>query len=341
MSEAPVSDSRLLVTGVTGLVGSHVAARAIQEGIPTRVLIRPGSSPDCLPEADRLEVVEGDLTDADSLVPTVAGVTRIVHCAAKVGDWGPVQDYRRVNVDGLRHLLDAALSAGTLRQFVQISSLGVYEARDHYGTDESEPTHKSGIDSYTLTKIESEELLQTYIRDQQLSALILRPGFIYGPRDRTVLPKLLTRLRQGTFAYLGSGEQLLNNTFVENLVQAVFLSLDRSDLQGRAFNITDDRLVTRHEFISTICRHAGIEPPTRHVPLPVAKTLATVMEAVARLMGKREAPLLSQARIKFLGRNLDFSIDDARMELGYAPRIDFQEGMARTIEWTKQAGLVK
>ena len=327
---------RLLVTGATGLVGSHVAERANRLGVATRVIVRNPDAATWLSDAG-VEVVAGDMTDSESLCRAVQGVTVVVHCAAKVGDWGPVEDYRDVNVKGLEALIDVACENGSLKRFVHISSLGVYAARDHYGTDETEAPDREGIDGYTLTKVESEDLARQRFADGSFPLVVLRPGFVYGPRDRTVIPRLIQRLATGGFKYLGSGEQLLNNVYIDNLVDAVFLAISRDDVLGEVFNITDDRLVTKREFIGTIARGAGLEEPTKSVPLGVAKILATGMEATWKMLGKQEAPLLSGARIKFLGLNLDFDIGKARRELRYEPVVDFVEGMEHTMEWYRQS----
>ncbi|MCA9011719.1 MAG: NAD-dependent epimerase/dehydratase family protein [Planctomycetaceae bacterium] len=321
------SDDLMLVTGATGLVGSHVVERAVQDGWRVRALIRSGSKTDFL-RSMPIELHEGDLDQPESLQSACRGVTILVHCAAKVGDWGQTEEYRRVNVDGTRALLDAAIASGTLKRWVQISSLGVYEAKDHYGTDEATAPCTTGIDGYTLTKVESELLVCDYIRTRQLPAVVLRPGFIYGLRDRTILPRLIDRLRSGKFAFLGSPDKLMNNTWVGNLCVAIWLAIQRDDVVGEIFNIRDPRAVTKREFINTMCDVAGVARPTKVVPLPVAKILAKVMETTARLLGSKEAPLLNNARIKFLGLNLDYSIDKAVRKLGYEPSTDFRDAMA-------------
>lgn len=320
----------VLVTGGTGLVGSHVASEAVSRGLRVRCLVRRGAAADFLMSLG-CELVEGDLDEPESLRRAAAGATVVVHCAAKVGDWGPTEDYRRVNVEGTRSLLEAALASGVLRRWVQISSLGVYEGRDHYGTDETTAPSTAGIDGYTLTKVESEQLVLRYVQERMLPAVVLRPGFIYGARDRTVLPRLLDRLRSGKFAYLGSPEKLMNNTWVENLCSAVWLAVERDGVVGEVFNIRDPRAVTKREFIETVCEAAGLRKPTKIVPLPIAKLLAGVMERVWRLLGRREAPLLNSARIKFLGLNLDYSIDRAVRVLGYSPAGDFREAMRSSV----------
>lgn len=331
------ADDVVLVTGGTGLVGSHVLEAASARGWKTRALVRATSDSQVL-EAWGCELVEGDLGNAETIKRAVAGATVIVHCAAKVGDWGPVEGYRDINVRGLENLISASRAGGQLKRFVHISSLGVYPARDHHGTDESEPVSTVGIDGYTLTKVEAELLLKQQMEEQDFPAVILRPGFIYGPRDRTVLPRIFERLQKKQFAFLGSGENLMNNTFVGNLVDAVFLAIERDDCLGKCFNITDGRLVSKKEFILTIAEQAGYPAPTKHVPLPVARFLAKVMEGTWKALGKKEAPLLSNARIKFLGLNLDYSIEKAKRELEYAPQVDFQEGMKQTVNWFREQG---
>ncbi|MCA9059515.1 MAG: NAD-dependent epimerase/dehydratase family protein, partial [Planctomycetaceae bacterium] len=228
----------ILVTGATGLVGSHVAEQARQRGLRVRALVRSGAKTDLLQQWG-VEIVPGDLDQPESLRSACDGATVVIHCAAKVGDWGPTEDYRRVNVDGTRALLDAALATGSLKRWVQISSLGVYEGRDHYGTDETTQPSTAGIDGYTLTKVESEQLVCDYIRDRGLPGVVLRPGFIYGPRDRTVLPRLMERLSSGGFKYLGNTDKLMNNTFVGNLAEAIWLAVERDDVVGEVFNIRD------------------------------------------------------------------------------------------------------
>ncbi|MFN0052587.1 MAG: NAD-dependent epimerase/dehydratase family protein, partial [Planctomycetales bacterium] len=146
-------------------------------------------------------------------------------------------------------------------------------------------------------------------------------------------PRLLERLRAGHVKYFGSGEQLLNNTFVLNLVEVIFSVLDRPDSIGQVYNITDGTLMSKRDFISTVATLAEYPVPRAAVPLGVARLLTRLCETVYRLLGKTEAPLLSQARFKFLGLNLDFSIEKARRELGYEPKYTFQEGMQQTIDW--------
>lgn len=322
---------RLLVTGATGMVGSWVARRAVQDGYQVRALVRPSSVQNTLEELG-IELVEGDLARPETLPPAVADVDLVVHTAAHVGDWGPAEKYRAINVIALEHLLTAAEREGRLKRWVQISSLGVYPARHHYGSDESLPVDIQGLDGYTRTKAEAELVLKRHIDESQIPAVVLRPGFIYGPGDRHVVPRLIERIKAGKMKLVGDGQKLLNNTYVGNLVDAVFLALHNSEAVGETFNVRDARLVTREEFIGAVADYLN-QPRPGKIPEWLARWLVGVIEGWARLRGATEAPMLTRARIKFLTLNLDFSIDKAREMLGYQPQVDFTEGMRESLDW--------
>jgi nucleoside-diphosphate-sugar epimerase len=327
--------NRYLITGATGFVGGHLAEACIARGQPVSTIAREGSDTTFLERAGVL-VQRGDLTDAATVRRAVADARVVVHCAAKVGDWGPTEEYRAVNVEGLRCLLEACRDR-SLDRFVHISTLGVYAARHHYGTDETEPLPAQHIDGYTQTKVEAERLALQYHRDFQVPVVVLRPGFIYGPRDRTVLPRLIDSLRQRMVRYLGRGHRALNTIYVGNLVDAVFLAIEKPQAVGNVYNLTDGEYVSKKRFIETITGALNLPPPPPvPVPLWLARIIAWTMERKARMVGATEAPRLTQARLKFLGLNLDFSIERARRELGYQPRVPFDKAMEETMAWYKE-----
>lgn len=323
-----------LITGAGGLVGSSLAEACVKRGYKVKALIRSGSDGSFL-EKLGVEVVRGDLQDKSLPIEATQGVDTVFHCAAKVGDWGSVDSYRQVNVEGLRKLLDS-LNPAQLYKFVHFSSLGVYEARHHYQTDESTPPPDQHFDGYTQSKMESEKLALQYHKDKGYPIVVLRPGFIYGPRDRTVLPRLMEKLKTKEVKYIGSSSYAMNNIFVGNLVQAAFLALDNSNAVGQVFNLTDGEKVSKKRFITTIAK--GMNLPTPFflpVPLWLVRLIASSMEKKALKRGALEAPKITKANIKFLGLNLDFSIEKAKRILGYAPTKTFDEGMAETLNWYK------
>lgn len=343
----------LFVTGATGLVGSHVVEEAIARGHRVRALVRASSDTSWL-DRQGVEKVLGDLEDEKALRQGCQGADWVIGCAAMVGDWGKLDDFRKLNVDALRLLLDAATEAQVAR-FVHVSSLGVYEGRDHHGTDESTPPALNSLDAYTRSKAEAEVLALWYLGKgapqyggvvpdfphvnaqlarstvpadkRRLPVTIVRPGFIYGERDRTVLPKLIDVLRRGRFFYFGSGEQALNCIYVKNLVQGIFLAAERPEAVGEVFNLTDGGRVSKRAFVSGVARRAGLPEPTRKLPLRLARFLANAFQTGAKLRGAKRPPLINKARFKFLGLELDYSIAKAQRVLGYSPPFTTEQGL--------------
>jgi len=324
----------IFITGATGLVGSHVAEEAIRDGHRVRALVRSTSDTRWLDQWG-VEKILGDLADKDALRRGVDGADWILNCAAKVGDWGTLEEFRALNVEAFQLLLDAAVES-KIERFVHVSSLGVYEARDHFGTDETVPPAANSLDAYTCSKVEAEELALSYVKKHGLPLSIVRPGFIYGPRDRTVLPKLLKALRAGRFAYFGSGNQALNCIYVKNLVQGIFLAATVPQAIGEVFNLTDGARVSKRQFVGKVAELSGLKPPRRKIPLWLAWTLALLMERRAKRLKSPEPPLVNKARYKFLALNLDYSTAKAQNVLGYQPEFTTEAGL---VEALKDEGL--
>ncbi len=224
-----------------------------------------------------------------------------------------------------------------MQRFVHFSSLGVYAARHHHGTDETAPLPERHVDGYTQSKVESERLALQYQREYGVPVAVLRPGFIYGPRDRTVLPNLIDKLRRREVRYIGNGRGAMNCIFVGNLVEAALMAMEKPEAVGQVYNVTDGETVSKRRFIEAVADGVGVPRPTGlGAPLWLARIVAAWQEGVARRRGAKEAPQLTQGRLKFLGLNLDFSIEKAKRELGYRPHVSFEEGMRLTTDWYKR-----
>jgi nucleoside-diphosphate-sugar epimerase len=325
-----MTQTTVLVTGATGLVGRHVCRACAGHGYNVLAMVRANSDRSIF-QGLPINFAEADLAQPESLPAAVEQADIVIHSAAKVGDWGPAEEYRAINVVALEHMLRAAERAGRLKRWIQISSLGVYPARHHFGTDETVQPELNGLDGYTQTKAEAEVLLHRHMREHNLPAVILRPGFIYGPGDRHAISRLVSRIEQGKMKFLGRGDRLLNNTSVENLCDAILLAMESPNAIGEIFNIRDGRLVTREEFIGTIADYLGKPRPGR-VPEAIGRTIVGPIERIAKLRGRTTAPFLTRAQIKFMTLNLDFSIDKAKRVLGYNPRVDFQDGIVETLD---------
>jgi nucleoside-diphosphate-sugar epimerase len=313
------------------MVGTHVARRAVDAGYQVRALVREGEYHGELTKLC-VEIVAWDLLEPDSFPAAVADQEVIVHTAAHVGDWGPPEKYRDTNVHALDKLLKVVLREGKLRRWVQLSSLGVYPAQHHYGTDERTPPNLNGFDGYTRTKAEADLLLDRFIDEHDLPVVKLRPGFMYGEGDRHVVPRLVELLKSGRLLMVGDGKKLSDNTYVGSLADATMLAIEKPGIEGEAFNIRDQRLVDRNEFIGAVAEYLEVPFP-RRVPLWAAKAAVGPVERVAKLMGRQSAPLVTHARMKFMTLNLDYSIEKAKRELGYRPTMDFQDGIKIALDW--------
>lgn len=217
-----------------------------------------------------------------------------------------------------------------------MSSLGVYEARHHYGTDESVPASLTHFDGYSQSKAEAEQVAVLYHKNHGIPVVVLRPGFVYGPRDRNVLPKLIDRLHVGKVHYLGGGRMALNATYIGNLVDAVFLAIDDPQAIGQIYNLTDGESVTKQRFIEAIAEGMGYKKPRQVLPRWLAAILVKLLERQIRRAGPNENTRLTPAQFKFLLLNLDFSIEKAKRELSYQPRVGFDQAMRETMAWYRE-----
>jgi nucleoside-diphosphate-sugar epimerase len=326
--------ARYLITGATGFVGGHVAEACVQRGHPVVSIARP-TSDTALLQSWGVTIHRGELGDPQLVRKALEDVDVVVHCAAKVGDWGPVEDYRPVNVEALRVLLDAC-KGQALSRFIHMSSLGVYPMRHHHGTDETCPLPRRHRDAYSTTKVEAEQLALGYYRDFGVPVVILRPGFIYGPRDQAVMPRIIEGLRAGTMRYPGArGQRALNTIFIKNLVDAVFLAAQNQQAVGQAYNLTDGEFVSKRRFVEAVADAMGLPHPHLTPPFWLSWLVTWGFEKAARLRGAKQAPIFNFTRLKFMGYNLDFSIEKARRELGYRPRVDFSDAIHETMAWYK------
>jgi nucleoside-diphosphate-sugar epimerase len=325
-----------LVTGATGFIGGHIVTALLERGDQVRGLVRDTERARGLRDQG-VELVQGDVTDIGSLRRAVEGVECVFHTAALVGDWPDRKEARRVNVDATRDLGELSRAAG-VRRFVQLSSLSVYGNRHHRGTDESAP-YRYG-DTYTDAKVDSDRAIRDLGAQGGIETICLRPGFVYGPGDRMLLPKLLAGLAEGRFMYVGDGSKQMNCVYVEDVARAAVLAATTPAAAGQAYNVTDGSQTTLRDFITFITDRVGLPAPTRHVPPPIAVVGCYTAERVGRLIGVRQAPMMNISRLRFLYYNQHYSIEKARRELGYEPRVAYREGLTATLEWFREEGLL-
>jgi nucleoside-diphosphate-sugar epimerase len=218
-----------------------------------------------------------------------------------------------------------------------MSSLGVYPLGHHRGTDETVPPKKSG-DGYWDSKIDTEDMVLEAHRESGLPVTVIRPGYVYGPGDNHVLPRLLGKLKAGSVKYLGSGDQALSPIYIGNLVDIIFLALEKPEAAGQVYNVREAPRISKKQFVDKTAELAGYPPPTKHVPMAVAVPLAHLLHRIGKLLHLKNPPLLSKNRLKFMGMDLDYSCEKVKRELGWEPRHNWEQGLEETIEWFREQG---
>jgi nucleoside-diphosphate-sugar epimerase len=323
-----------LITGATGFVGSHIAKKLKDKGEDVIALARKSSDTGFLTRSG-IEIRYGSVTDLACLYEATKGVDRVFHAAAMTDEWIPRKITHEVNVGGTENILRASMENGVDRFFF-VSSLAVLGCINHYGTAVEADYRKAG-DPYIDSKIESEKLVRKYA-EFGLATTILRPGFMYGPHDRRFMKRVLEKLRQGSFKFIGDGKNKLNLNYVGNFADAVILASETEKSIGKIYNIgNDDKNLDMQTFAFKVADVWGYERPDGHIPVGIAKIATNIMEISARLMRKKEPPLLTKTRLKFLTLNLEFDISAAKNDLGFENKVNIDRGLCLTKQWIDES----
>jgi nucleoside-diphosphate-sugar epimerase len=328
MADQRFSGRRAAVTGAGGFIGRAVCARLAKEGAEVLGL-------DVDPGAERrvasagAAFVRADVCHRQALGHALEGSELVVHTAARVHEWGEMEDFVRVNVAGTANVLDAAAVEGADR-VVHLSSVVVYGYDSPLEQDEAAFRRTHGI-PYIDTKSASDRLAC------RRGAIVLRPGDVYGPGSVPWTLRPLEMARAGRLALPGAGDGLMLPLYVDDLAEAVVLALT-AGRPGEAYAIWDDRSrITFEEHFNRLARMAGASE-ARRLPRPLLELAGQAMEAWARARG--QTPAFSARAATFVDRRGTVSNAKARGDLGWKPRVSYEDGMRRTQEWLRQEGLV-
>jgi nucleoside-diphosphate-sugar epimerase len=325
--------SEILVTGGNGFVGRHVVSALQDRGDRLRVLALPDEDTRSLEESG-IAVHRGDIRRPDSLVAPMQGVERVLHLAALMDVWRPVDHYHAVNVTGTENVCRAALAAGVSR-LVHMSSSSVYGMALGRPADERFPLSPFP-DQYPVTKAAGDKAVQRMIVEDQLPAVIVRPDQIFGPGDHMHFGRMADRLRAGKGVIVGSGDNAVPLVYVSDVVQGLLLALDHKRAAGQAYNITNDRPLTQKQLLHAIAREVGASPPRLHLPYHALYAAGYAAERLAKLTPAWRRPPITRLGVAFLGTDNRYRIDKARRDLGYTPRVDLDEGVRLTARWYRE-----
>jgi 2-alkyl-3-oxoalkanoate reductase len=321
-----------LVTGATGFLGSHVVDALLAEGLPAKAFVRSASKAENLRDRG-VDVVVGDILDAESWKHALHGADAIYHCAAAAETETSAKTAQHINLAALRLLLEAVRRRGSGR-IVLPTGLSVLGVRDLDPCTEELTRQRRG-DPEIDGKIEAEELALRYHARHGVDVTILRPSFIYGPRDQRNLPSLVDLIRRRKFVYVGSRRIIVPLLHVQDAVQAMLLAGRCDHASGRIYHVTDGTRTTLEEVVAFLAGVLAVEPPHRVIPRFVVRAGCRFGARLVRFGILRRAPL-TWSEMLFVGTSRYVDISRAKEELGYAPRVTFREGMAATLKWIQE-----
>jgi nucleoside-diphosphate-sugar epimerase len=308
--------SAAFVTGGSGFIGGRLIERLVRDGHSVRALARSDAAASRVASLGA-EPVRGDLADVEAMRSGAQGCELAFHAAATLGDFGRPEDFERGNVQGTSNALGACADAGVTR-FVHVGTEAALMAgQPLVEVDEDAPLRPDSPVLYSATKARAEQAVRAANREG-FATVVVRPRFVWGRGDTTLLPAMVELVRAGRFAWIGGGRHRTAITHVDNTVEGLMLAATRGR-PGSAYFVTDGEPVVFREFVTQLLATQGVDEPTRNVPAAVAGPLAAAGEAAWRLLPLPGQPPLTRFAFWVSSQECTIRIDRAREELGYAP----------------------
>jgi nucleoside-diphosphate-sugar epimerase len=317
------------VTGGSGFVGGALITRLRSEGWDVRALARSDAAARKVTERGA-EAVTGDLGDTGSLTDGARGCEVCFHAAAKVEDWGDPADFERMNVHGTQNVIVACREAG-VRRLVHVGTEAALMAGEPLvNVDENAPLRPDSPALYSSSKAKAEALVRA-ANDSELETVVVRPRFVWGKGDTTLLPTLVEMVRAKRFRWIGGGRQLSDTTHIDNTVEGLWLAATQAPADGVYF-VSDGEPVVFREFITAMLATQGVEIPDKSVPVGVASAGAVVSERLWRLLRRPGSPPLTRFAVWVSSQECTLNTARARAEMGYEPRTTRANGLAELAE---------
>ena len=332
---------KVLVTGASGFLGSHIVDECVRAGDDVRVLVRRSSDLSYLDTVPGLSYVYGELSDTASVRDAATGVDVVYHSAARVTDHGSRAQFVDANVTGTQRLMDAARDGGASR-FVFVSSpSAVMDGTDQLGIDESTPYPARYLNLYSETKALAEQAVLA-ANGPGFTTCALRPRGIWGPRDRNgFMPRLVAKMRAGRLPDLSGGRTVYASLcYCVNAARACRQAATSDRVGGRAYFIADAEVSDVWGLIAEVAVLFGARPPTRRVSPAVRDTLVGAIETVWKVpyLAHRYPPPLSRYSVALLTKSSTYDTGAAARDFGYAPDVDQRTGLDLLKRWVDGIG---
>lgn len=324
---------KIAITGASGFLGGSLAQRLHAKGHELYLHARSSEQAELLKSiSDKLIIC--DINDVGKINSLVDGADLVIHTVSNFRSAsGPPESYTRINVEGTKNVFNCAKKAKVGR-FVHISTIGVLG--DIKECPASETTEYNPGDDYQRTKLQAELFCREQAQGgQEMEVVILRPCSIYGPGDLRML-KMFRMLTKGTFFTVGDCSAYFHAVYIDDLLDAIELVLNKEGIDGEVFIVGGENYVSLKEYISTAARSVGAKYPWVRIPYWPMYVLSAVVEFVCVMVGVE--PPIFRRRVRFFRNNRAFDISKAQKRLGYTPKVDLLEGMVKTVEWYRSEG---
>ena len=312
---------KVFLTGGSGFIGQVTGALLLEAGHDVSAIARSETAAGKV-RAWGGTVVEGDITTPGPWQDRLAECDAVMHAAASVGDYGDTRGYWRVNVEGTRHVAEAAL--GRVDRFVHVSSIAAYGGAGEF--DESAPP-RHGRHPYTTTKAVAEEVVDEVIA-KGLHAVHARVGNVYGPGDPNFIPRLIKQARTGRFPVIGDGSQPSNLIHVDDVAAALLAMLETDTEPGERFLVVDPHTPSIREAVEMAIETLGLETSIFRIPKGVAMTAAVISTLFGKVTGRK--PVITSYAVRGMGGVRIFHNERTMERLDWRPRYTLQEGIAAT-----------
>lgn len=325
---------KTLVTGATGFLGGALARRLHGMGWDVTAL---GRNPEKLNELKDtgMHPLQVDISKQDEVNASFADFDLVFHCAALPSPWGGFKKFYQANVIGTRNIVHACLE-NKVKRLVYVSTPSIYfDYGSHIGVRESDPLPKP-ISHYAHTKRLAEEEIDKGFA-QGLAVVSIRPRALFGEGDTVIFPRLIPRLKSGRLPILGDGENIVDLTYIQNVVDALLLCAESpKNTFGKKYNISNGEPVKIWKLVERICDELGYAHPKRKISYKTANTAASVLEFIYSLTPYSPEPPLTRLSVSMMANSTTLDISAARNELGYQPKVSIEEGVQRFLKWWKE-----